>query len=179
MALQTLRQPGPQAAQPRHSGIVRYIAMVLITLIILASLIVLINWLLVQPKKLKYSMEDGSVSGYNLSNDHHFNATFHLVLLANNPNKRVSLRYDKIEVSVLYEDQKLSVNNISPFYQPRKNVTHPNVNLEAKNVTLYEAVARDLKMERTSGNVELDVKGENQVEAWSSISNAIMSRHNV
>ncbi|KAL2511175.1 putative NAD(P)H dehydrogenase (quinone) FQR1-like 3 [Abeliophyllum distichum] len=158
MAIQKLRPPGPQAAQLRHSGIVRCIAMVLITLIILASLIVLINWLLVQPKKLKYSIEDGSVSGYNLSNDHHLNATFHLVLRANNPNKRVSLYYDKIEVSVSCEDQKLSVNNISPFYQPRKNVTHMNVNLEAKNVTLHEAVARDLKMERTSGNVELDVK---------------------
>ncbi|CAI9781474.1 unnamed protein product [Fraxinus pennsylvanica] len=149
--------PPPPPSPPRNSRLVRCIAMVLIAWIILNSLIVLVTWLSVRPKKLKYSIEDGSVSGYNLSNDH-LNATFHLLLLANNPNKRISVYYDNIEVSLLYEDQTLSVNNVNPFYQPRKNVTRLNVNLEAKDVTLHGAVATDLKMERGSGNVDLNVK---------------------
>lgn len=151
------RSMANQKPPPRNLGLVRCIAMVLIASIILNALIVLVTWLSLRPKKLKYSIEDGSVSGYNLSNGHP-NATFHLLLLANNPNKKISAYYDKIEVSVLYEDQTVSVNNVNPFYQPRKNVTHLNINLEAKDVTLNGAVATDVKMERGSGIVDLDVK---------------------
>ncbi|KAI3461356.1 hypothetical protein Pfo_018019 [Paulownia fortunei] len=151
--------PAPQQGQarPRHSALVRCIAGVLLALIILTGLIVLIIWLAVQPKKLKYSLEQGSISGYNLTNDH-LNANFHFVLRANNPNRRISLYYDRIDVTVLYEDQKLSINNVHPFYQPRRNVTHLDMDLVAKDAALYGAVARDLRMEKASGSVDLDVK---------------------
>lgn len=37
-------------------------------------------------------------------------------------------------------------------------MTHVDMDLVAKNAVLYGAVARDLKMDRGSGDVELDVK---------------------
>ncbi|GFQ01018.1 uncharacterized protein at1g08160 [Phtheirospermum japonicum] len=152
--------PTPQtpAAPPRHSPLLRCIACVLLGLIVLVGLIVLITWLAVQPKKLKYTLEQGSISGYNLSKNNHLNANFHFVLRANNPNKRISLYYDRIDVTVSYEDQVLSNNNVHPFYQPRRNVTHLGMDLMAKDAVVYGAVARDLKMERAAGEVGLDVK---------------------
>ncbi|KAK4441233.1 NDR1/HIN1-like protein 10 [Sesamum alatum] len=151
----------PPAQQPgqrqRHSFLLRCIAGVLLSLILITGLAVLIIWLSVQPKKLRYSIEEGSISGYNLTNDR-LNANFHFVLRAENPNKRISLYYDRIEVTVSYEDQKLSVNNVHPFYQRRRDITHLDLDLVAKDAALYGAVARDLKMERGSGSVDLDVK---------------------
>ncbi|CAA3015439.1 late embryogenesis abundant (LEA) hydroxyproline-rich glyco family [Olea europaea subsp. europaea] len=148
----------PQATRPRHSPLVRCIAMVLLALVVVVGLAVLIIWVSVNPKKLKYSIEQGSISDYNLTSDGHLNANFHFVLRANNPNKRISIYYDRIEVTVSYEDQKLSINNVLPFYQRRHNVTYLDLDLAARDVTLYGAVARDLKMKKYSGKVDLDVK---------------------
>lgn len=148
----------PQSTPPpRHSPLVRYIAGALLALIVITGLVVLIVWLAVHPKKLRYSIEHGSITGFNLSNDR-LNANFYLVLRAHNPNRRMSLYYDKIDVTVLYEDQKLSINNVHPFYQPRRNVTFVDLDLVAKNATVYGAVARDMKMERAGGDLSLDVK---------------------
>ncbi|CAI9761541.1 unnamed protein product [Fraxinus pennsylvanica] len=148
----------PRATRPRHSPLLRFIAMALLALVIIVGLAVLITWLSVKPKKLRYSIEQGSISDFNLTNNGHFNANFDFVLRANNPNKRISIYYDRIEVTVSYEDQKLSINDVHPFYQRRHNVTYLDLDLAARDVSLYGAVARDLKLEKYSGNVELDVK---------------------
>ncbi|KAG8387577.1 hypothetical protein BUALT_Bualt02G0035800 [Buddleja alternifolia] len=150
--------PGRQAAPPRHSTAVKCIATVLLALIILTGLTVLIIWLAVQPKKLRYSIEHGSIDGYNLTNDGHLNATFKFVIRANNPNRRISLYYDRIDVTVSYEDQNLAVGHFHPFYQPRRNVTHLEVEVVAEEAAVYGAVARDLRMEKKSGDVDLDLK---------------------
>ncbi|KAK6144313.1 hypothetical protein DH2020_021133 [Rehmannia glutinosa] len=149
---------GQAAARPRHSPLIRIIAGVILGLIVLVGLIVLITWLAVQPRKLKYSLEQGSISGYNLTKNDKLTANFHFVLRADNPNRRISLYYDKIDVTVSYEDQVVSVNNVHPFYQRRRNVTHLDLYLVAKDAALYGAVARDLRMEKVSGDLELDVK---------------------
>ncbi|KAG8387578.1 hypothetical protein BUALT_Bualt02G0035900 [Buddleja alternifolia] len=102
----------------------------------------------INPKELEYSIEHGSISGYNLSNDGHLNATFNFVLRANN----------RIDVTVSYEDQQLAASNFHPFYQPRENVTHLELDLASENAVVYGVVARDLRMDKKSGDVDLDVK---------------------
>lgn len=145
-----------QAAAPRRP-VLRCVILVILALITLTGLTILIIWLAVQPRKLKYSIEHGSINGFNLSGDH-LNAELDFVLRAHNPNRHVSLYYDRIDVTVMYEDQKLSVNNVHPFYQRRRNVTFVDLDLEAKNAAVYGATARDLKMERASGELNLNVR---------------------
>ncbi|KAH6836719.1 hypothetical protein C2S53_007376 [Perilla frutescens var. hirtella] len=145
------------AAAPRRRPFLRCIVLVILALIAVTGLVVLIIWAAVQPRKLKYSIEHGSITGFNLTNEK-LNSDFDFVLRANNPNRRVSLYYDRIDVTVLYEDKSLSVNNVNPFYQPRRNVTFVDLDLTAKNAAVYGAMARDLKMERATGVVNLDVR---------------------
>ncbi|XP_051120729.1 NDR1/HIN1-like protein 10 [Andrographis paniculata] len=146
------------AAPPQRSSLVRCIGLILVALVILVGLIVIITWLAVQPKKLRYSIEEGSISGYNLTKSNHLNATFHLVLRATNPSHQMSLYYDRITVTASFEDQKLSILNVSPFYQGRTNVTHLDLQLAAEGVALYGAVAGDLRMEQAAGYVDIDVE---------------------
>lgn len=150
-------QSAPPPGQRPRPSLVHYIAIALLSLVVITGLVVLIIWLAVHPRKLRYSIEHGSITGFNLSNDR-LNSNFDFVLRADNPNRRISLYYDKIDVTVLYEDQKLSINNVHPFYQPRRNVTFVHLDLVAKNATIYESTARDLKMERAGGDLSLDVK---------------------
>ncbi|XP_047323078.1 uncharacterized protein At1g08160-like [Impatiens glandulifera] len=142
----------------RPSGLVRCIALILLSLIVVAGLTVLIVWLAVKPKKLVYSVEDALIKGYNLTNDNHLNASISFHLRAYNPNSKVSIYYDKIDASVYYDDEILASTTLSPFYQPHRNVTRLGLGFVAQQVGLYSNVAQDLKLERTSGEVELDVK---------------------
>lgn len=150
--------PPPQnQVPPTHSKLVKAIAILLLALIVLVGVAVLTIWLTVKPRRLVYSIEDGSIHGFNLTNNR-LNASFNFVLRAYNPNSKVSIYYDKVEVLVSYEDQTVAFNNVGAFFQPHRNVTRLGVNLVAHDVLMFGPVGRDLGLEKSSGEVEVEVK---------------------
>uniref|UniRef100_A0A5B7AY86 Late embryogenesis abundant protein LEA-2 subgroup domain-containing protein n=1 Tax=Davidia involucrata TaxID=16924 RepID=A0A5B7AY86_DAVIN len=149
--------PPPQAARRRHSKLVRCIAIVLLALIVLVCIVVLTIWLVIKPKRLVYTIEDGSIYGFNLTTKNHLNATFNFVLRSYNPNRRVSIYYDKLEVMVYYSDEVVAFNTVDPFFQPHRNVTRLGVKPVAQDVSMLGSEARDLRLEKSAGVVELDI----------------------
>ncbi|KAI9076213.1 hypothetical protein K1719_041786 [Acacia pycnantha] len=147
---------GQAAARPRRP-LIRYISIAILALIVLAGIAVLIIWLVVKPKRFEYSVEDASIHNFNLTDANHLYANFDFNIRAYNPNSRVSIYYDTMEMSVVYEDQTLATNAIQPFFQRHRNVTNLQVKLTAKTVALYGSLPKDLKLERRSGDIELDV----------------------
>lgn len=143
---------------PTRFNLMRLIMFVLLALIVLVGLTVLIIWLTIRPRKLVYTIENGSIRNYNLSNGNHLNATYNFLLTAYNPNKKVSIYYDKVDINVLHDDETISRGTINPFYQPKRNTTCFKLNLASHDVVLLDPVARDIKVERSSGKVELRVK---------------------
>lgn len=165
------KPPTQPVARP-HSRLIRVIAIVLLALIVIVGLTILIVWLTIKPKKLVYSIDDGSIHNYNLSNANHLNASYNFILRAYNPNKKVSVYYDKVDIVVMYDDDTLSRGAIDPFYQPKRNATRFKLNLASHDVSLRDEVARDLKVERTSGRVEMVVNLKARIRfkvgAWKS-----------
>lgn len=151
--------PTPRVVKTRQPfSLCRCIAISLLTLLIIVGIVVLIIWLVLKPHKMVYSIENSSIHDYNLTNNNHLNANFNFTLRAYNPNKRISIYYDNIEVKLFFNSQPISFNNIEPFYQPRRNVTHLNVSLPTNDVALYGDIARDFKTQRSGGDVEVEVK---------------------
>ncbi|CAN4120405.1 unnamed protein product [Withania somnifera] len=152
--------PRPPVVKPRQPfSLCRCIAISLLTLLIIVGIVVLIIWLVLRPHKILYSIENSSIHNYNLTNNNHLNANFNFTIRAYNPNKRVSIYYDYIEVKLFSDSQSIAFNNIiQPFYQPHRNVTHLNVSLSVNDVALYEDIAHDFKTQRSSGNVEVEMK---------------------
>ncbi|KAG5566614.1 hypothetical protein RHGRI_002243 [Rhododendron griersonianum] len=148
-------QPPAGSGRPR---LLRTIGFILLAIILLVGLTILIIWLAVKPKRLVYSIESGSIRGYNLSETNHLNSNYNFVLRAYNPNTKVSIYYDKVETSVSYDGQKLAFNTLAPFRQRHKNVTRLGVNLVAQDVALSGDTAKGMKTERSGGAVELDVR---------------------
>ncbi|XP_076907138.1 uncharacterized protein At1g08160-like [Bidens hawaiensis] len=151
------KPPTQNAAGPTHSKLIRIIAIVLLALIVLVGLTILIIWLTIKPKKLVYSIDDASINNYNMSNTNHLNATYNFILRAYNPNKKVSIYHDKVDIAVLYDDETISRGTIHPFHQPKRNATRFKLNLASHDMSLPDVVARDLKTERSSGQVEMAV----------------------
>lgn len=144
--------------QPRQPQAWRFMAVVAVVLIIITLIIVVTIWLAVQPKQLTYSIEHSSINGYKEASDGR-NATFHCLLRSKNPNKRVSFYFDKIDVRAMYYDKALfDGGRVEPFYQPARNVTDLEVDVAANATVVTGKAAEDLKIERASGNVKLEVK---------------------
>ncbi|XP_027351555.1 uncharacterized protein At1g08160-like [Abrus precatorius] len=165
-------QSQAQAAKPKGSNMLRYIAMIVLALIILVGIAVLIIWLVLKPKRLEYSVENAAIHNFNLTDTNHLYANFDLTIRSYNPNSKVSLYYDSMEVSVRYEDQTLATNAVQPFFQSHKNVTRLRVGLTAQTVALYDSAPKDLRVERSGGDVDFDVKVRARIRfkvgAWKS-----------
>ncbi|XP_042489987.1 uncharacterized protein At1g08160-like [Macadamia integrifolia] len=136
---------------------IRCIAIAILALIVLIGLTVLIVYLVIRPKSLKYTIEDGSVHGYDMKYNH-INASFYFVLKAYNPNRRVSVYYDSMQVTLLYDDQPIAFDMVEPFFQHHRNVTHLDLKPVARSAPLLVSAAKDLSMERSSGEMELTIK---------------------
>ncbi|PPR86798.1 hypothetical protein GOBAR_AA33892 [Gossypium barbadense] len=126
--------------QPRRQfSLVRCVATCLLALIVLVGLAVLIAWLVISPKKLVYTLENGSVQNFNLTNNH-LNATFYFVLRAFNRNH-----------------QTLAFNTVDPFFQPHRNVSRIKPKLVALNLAMSPSTSKDLMIEKASKEIQVDV----------------------
>ncbi|XP_040993036.1 uncharacterized protein At1g08160-like [Juglans microcarpa x Juglans regia] len=178
MADPTISQPPQAAALQRHrrghlhQRLMRYTALVLLALLILVAISVLIAWLVIRPKRLVFTVEDGSVHSFNLTRDQYLSATFDLSIISYNPNRRVSFYYDSIEVWASYDDHDIAFSAVDPFFQPRRNVTRLDVKLAAQNVSLSRSTSRELRLDKSWGQVELtvllDTRVRFKVGSWKS-----------
>lgn len=150
--------PTPITTKTRRLSPVKCIALILLTIIVIVGLTILVIWLSVKPRRPIYTIENASLHNYNMTKNDHLYGNFNFTLKAYNPNTRVSIYYDIIEVKLFYNSQQLAFNNAEPFFQPRRNVTYLDLFLSAKDVVLYGDIGRDLKTERTSGAIEVDLK---------------------
>ncbi|GAB4824817.1 hypothetical protein Ancab_007687 [Ancistrocladus abbreviatus] len=144
------------AGQSKQSNLVKATIIALLALIVVVGLVILIIWLTINPKNLMYSIDKGSIEGYNLSNDH-FNSTFKFVINAYNPYSRFVVYYDKMGVAVSYGGQTVAYQELHPFFQPHKNITWLSVNPTARYVALSKETSRHLTLDRTAGQIKLDV----------------------
>ncbi|KAL2937481.1 hypothetical protein RDABS01_020930 [Bienertia sinuspersici] len=148
------QSPNPPA---KKRSPITMIAIFCIGLIVIVGLAILITWLAIKPKKLQYSVDEGWIKDYNLTNSE-LTSTFNFVLRTYNPNHKTSVYYDKMEVTVYYRGQAVANDKVAPFYQPKQNVTRLMFQKATKNYNLPQGVVRDLKAERTGGEVDLDIK---------------------
>ncbi|EXB88715.1 hypothetical protein L484_015404 [Morus notabilis] len=101
----------------------------IILTIILASFIF---WLIFLPQELKFTATDASLAQFNLSTADNSTLSYDLVLniTIRNPNKRVSMYFDRVQVATNYRKKRfatVTLNSTTPFYQGHKNTTvlHP------------------------------------------------------
>ncbi|KAF3538808.1 hypothetical protein F2Q69_00019200 [Brassica cretica] len=132
----------------------------------------LITWLVTKPKKLHYSLENASVQNFNLTDDNHMSATFKLTIQSHNPNHRISVYYNSVEIYVKFKDQTLAFDTMEPFHQPRMNVTQIDDTLVAQNVAVSKSSGKDLRDQHSLGKIELEVyvkaKVRFKVAVWKS-----------
>ncbi|XP_076899371.1 uncharacterized protein At1g08160-like [Bidens hawaiensis] len=146
-------------AQPsRCSMLTKTIVTVLLMLIIMTGLTILVIWLSIKPKRPFYYIKDGSINSYSLTKDHHLNASYTLVLKSFNPNKKMHLRYKKMDIKILFENVTVASGVIGPWHQHKREKKEFKLDLVSHNVELSRAVALRMELARSLDDIVLDVE---------------------
>lgn len=68
---------------------------------------------------------------------------------------------DCIHVNCLiirYDNQMIALTEASPFFQPHRNTTRLDIETVANSTQLQDQVAKDLKHDKSTGNIGLEVR---------------------
>uniref|UniRef100_A0A0D9XM49 Late embryogenesis abundant protein LEA-2 subgroup domain-containing protein n=1 Tax=Leersia perrieri TaxID=77586 RepID=A0A0D9XM49_9ORYZ len=150
---------GESGGHASRVSVVRCIVASMLAAVVVAGLVALVFWLVVRPKPIEYTVTRAVARHVSVTGDA-VNATFYLTVAVDNPNRRVSMRYDNVEIRVFYgEDTQLAVADVAPsWHQPRRNETALQVRAVARSAAVGERAARELERDVAAGEVAVDVR---------------------
>ncbi|CAM8962688.1 unnamed protein product [Rhodiola kirilowii] len=131
---------------------------IIVALVIVIGLAVLIFWLIFRPTNLKFHVTDATLTEFTLSNNT-LKYNLALNLTARNPNKRIGVYYEKIEVRAYYEDQRFGAVPLDSFYQGHKNTSVWSPVFQGQNlVVLSGSDLNNFNAEKLSGVYSIDLR---------------------
>lgn len=156
--------------QKRHRGVagcccclISTFCSLLLALIVAAGITILILWLVLKPIHLpKYSLDNVDVNNFSFAKST-LNADITYDITANNPNRKIGIKYDRIELETKYEGESLGKSVIPGFYQGHRNVTTLSSELTVVNAILSSSDSTSLTNQITANNVPLHVRADAKV----------------
>ncbi|XP_074293249.1 uncharacterized protein At1g08160-like [Silene latifolia] len=130
------------------------------TFLVLAGVAVLIAWSVDKVRTPSFSINQASISDYNLTSDNRLNATFMLVVKSHNHDPKYTIKYNSIMVAIFHDTYTLAyVTNVGPWIQHHGEDFVFTSQPVARNFTILDsAVAADLRNETNEGQLKFDVR---------------------
>lgn len=149
--------------KPRRSCCCRCFCWTIATTIILLILLAIatgILYLVFRPEKLKYSIDNISIGGVNLTSSAPISPRVNVSIRAENPNDKLSVYYNGkgSSVNVYYADVNLCNGVLPTIEQPTNNVTVIKTALKGSNIILARADHSRLVSQQRTRNVPLKLK---------------------
>ncbi|PIA54388.1 hypothetical protein AQUCO_00900733v1 [Aquilegia coerulea] len=138
-----------------HITLLKVIASVILGLGALA----LVLWLAIRPHNIKVYVVAANLTQFDLRNGSTLHYILNLDMIVRNPNKKVSINYDRLEATASYEGVRFGWEDLPPFYQGHKNTTNFSANFRGQQVTvLSESKIIRFNQEKSSGVFNIDLK---------------------
>ncbi|XP_010912374.1 NDR1/HIN1-like protein 1 [Elaeis guineensis] len=137
----------------------------ILAFIILILLIILIIWLVLRPTKPKFYLQDASVYAFNVSSpDNLLSSTIQVTISTRNPNDRVGIYYDRIDVFASYKYQQITpATAVPPFYQGHNDVDLWSPYLCGVSVPVAPYLAEAISQDQSSGFILVHVKIDGRI----------------
>nr|GMD64674.1 protein YLS9-like [Ipomoea batatas] len=146
----------------------RRLCAILSWFIILILITIFLIWLILRPTKPHFILQDATVYTFNLTTTSStlnlLTTTLQLSLAARNPNKRIGIYYDRLDVYATYRGQQITPPTSLPAsYQGHKEVTvwSPFVNGNAVPVAVY--LGAEISEDQNAGRVLINVRVDGRV----------------
>ena len=150
--------------QKRRHRLFRKICAAFLIFNFILLLTILLVWAILQPTKPKFILQDATVYAFNISSPNLLTSSFQVTLSSRNPNDKIGVYYDRLDVYAIYRNQQITLRSqIPPTYQGHKdiNVWSPYIYGNAVPVSPYNA--ESLSQDQSSGTVLVLIKIDGRV----------------
>lgn len=132
----------------------------LVAFLFLAGIAILVLWLVLKPIHLpKYSLNDVDIVNFSVEpNNSTLDADFIYNITADNPNKKIGIKYDYIDLVTSYNGQDFGQSSIPGFYQGHRNTTVLTSELKVQDFQLQQSSASALQSQIQANSVPLHVR---------------------
>ncbi|GFQ06936.1 protein yls9 [Phtheirospermum japonicum] len=136
----------------------------LISLVAAVLLTVLLVWLILRPTKPRFVLQDAAVYAFNLTPPNFLTANLQITLSSRNPNGRVGIYYDRVDVYAAYHSQQITLATRLPAsYQGHKDITVWSPFLYAAAVPVAPYLAAALEQDEAAGAVLVNIRVDGRV----------------
>ena len=138
----------------------------IIFILFIICLTILLIWAILQPSKPRFILQDATVYAFNVSGNppNLLTSNFQITLSSRNPNDKIGIYYDRLDVYATYHSQQITFRtSIPPTYQGHKevNIWSPFVYGTSVPVAPFNAVSLD--GDRDNGAVTLLIRADGRV----------------
>ncbi|KAJ9539570.1 hypothetical protein OSB04_026076 [Centaurea solstitialis] len=122
-------------------------------------LLILLVWLLLHPTNPHFSLKEADVYQLVVSPTHLLNSSIQLTFLSTNPNQKVGIYYDQIQVYASYKAQQITLDSyLPPFYQDHKDTNLLSAVLVANALPVAPSFNYELGRDQMAGRLVLNLK---------------------
>ncbi|KAL5709196.1 hypothetical protein ACHQM5_019911 [Ranunculus cassubicifolius] len=133
--------------------------------IILILFTILIIWLILRPTKPRFTLQDATVYNFNVSTGTFLlTSYFQVTVTTRNPNDRIGIYYDKLDIFASYHGQQITLaNSISKTYQGHNDINVWSPFLSGTAVPLAPFLAVNLAQDQSTGNILVNIRIDGRV----------------
>ncbi|PON47260.1 Late embryogenesis abundant protein [Trema orientale] len=153
--------------------LVRRLVMAAALLITLLALVIFLVWAILHPTKPRFVLQDVTVYNFTAANGPPYilTSTIQVTLSSKNPNDRIGIYYQKLDVYVTYRTQQITVATLLPSsYQGHHDVTVWSPFLSGYSVPispyLQQVLSQDLNVGSMLVTVRIAGKVKWKVGSW-------------
>ncbi|KVI08387.1 Late embryogenesis abundant protein, LEA-14 [Cynara cardunculus var. scolymus] len=119
----------------------------------------LITWAILQPKKPRFTLQDATIYSFNVSAPILLSSNFQITVSSRNPNDRIGVYYDKLDVFASYHSQQITYfTAIQPVYQGHKDTNVWSPFIYGTNVPVAPYNGASLTQDQSDGAISLLIK---------------------
>ncbi|KAF5956405.1 NDR1/HIN1-like protein 1 [Camellia sinensis] len=138
---------------------------VILTIIILVLIVIFLIWIILRPTKPRFILLDATVYAFNISSPPNFlTSNLQITLSSRNPNDRIGIYYDKLDVYASYRSQQITLPTLLPStYQGHKDENVWSPFLYGNAIPVAPFLAESLAEDQVAGSVLINIRVDGRV----------------
>ncbi|CAL0335048.1 unnamed protein product [Lupinus luteus] len=158
-----LRQPRIQRTNPIiwFAAFLCFIFSLLLIVFGIATLIIFVG---IKPRKPMFDIPNANLTLVYFDSPEYFNGDFTLLANFTNPNKKIDVRFESLDVELFFSDRIISAQSIQPFTQRRRETKLQSVHFISSLVFLPQDLGVKLQMQVQSNRIKYNVRGTFKVK---------------
>ncbi|GLU24027.1 hypothetical protein SLE2022_399960 [Rubroshorea leprosula] len=159
-----LLQPQPRRTKPVvWCGAI--LCLIFSLVLIFLGIATLIIFLAVKPRNPVFDTPNASLNTIYFDSPEYFNGDFVFLASFSNPNKKIDVRFEYIDIGLFFNDKLIATQSIQPFSQRRGEARLESVHLLSSLVYLPRNLAMELRKQVMSNRVQYNIRGTFKVRA--------------